>query len=141
MPMPSPKSMRSLIAGLRASGKGSAATIVPTRMSTRSNSSNVRGSEAASSEVDIVVMRRRADQFHPLGQQRAEAGAALEAAIPARGLIMPLPVDAAEIVRHRDLRGGGKVGEAHRRAAQPVAVIEQVIGVIEMADRRLHRLA
>src|SRR5688572_14875809 len=40
MPIASPKSIFSLIAGLRASGNGSAATIVPTRISTFMKSPN-----------------------------------------------------------------------------------------------------
>ena len=38
-------------------------------------------------------------------------------AIPARGLLVALPVDPAEIIGDRNLRRRGQIGEAHRRAA------------------------
>ena len=55
-PMAGPKSMNSLSAGLRASGNGSALTIVPTRMSTARNCSNeIWG--AGDDGADIAVAR------------------------------------------------------------------------------------
>src|SRR3546814_21162024 len=85
-------------------------------------------------------MRGRADDLHPLGEQRLEARPAIELAIPARRRLVPLPVDSAEIIGDRDLRGGGTIGERHRRAAEPGAVLEQVYGVIEMLGSSLKLL-
>src|SRR5258708_39414179 len=52
--MAGPKSTLSLIAGLRASGNGSAATTVPTRISTRSNSSNAIGPARSGSPACVM---------------------------------------------------------------------------------------
>ncbi len=86
-------------------------------------------------------MRRRLDHIHAFGQQRAEAGAALEHSVPAARLFMARPIDPAEIIRHRNLRGSGKIGHAHRRSGHPRAVVDQPVEIIEMAVSQLHRLA
>ena len=54
---------------------------------------------------------------------------------------MARPVDPAKIVRDRDLRSGGKVSQAHRRTGQPGAVIDQIVDVIKVLMRQLHRFA
>ena len=51
---------------------------------------------------------------------------------------MPRPVNAAEIVSHRNLCGRGKIGHAHDRAGQPCTVVNQVIDIIEMPVGQLH---
>ena len=91
--------------------------------------------------VDIRIMRRRLDHFHPFGQQRAEAGAALEHGVPAARLFVARPVDPAEVIRDRNLRGSRKIGQAHGRSGQPRAVVDQLIDVVEMPVRQLHRFA
>jgi hypothetical protein len=50
---------------------------------------------ADASEVHLVIMIGRRNDFHPFGEHRAEAGAGLEAGIPALGLFVPAPVDGA----------------------------------------------
>src|SRR6266852_2865337 len=56
-PTKGPKSMTSFSAGLRASGNGSAATIVPTRMSTARNRSNVMASPGGCSNECEICMK------------------------------------------------------------------------------------
>ena len=63
-------------------------------------------------EIDLVVMAGRDDHFHPLAEQRAEAGPRLHHRVPVLGLLVPAPVERAEIVDHAQVRGRGEVGEA-----------------------------
>ena len=97
--------------------------------------------EEARSGVHIGVMAGGLDHLHPFGQQRAEAGAAFDHGVPGCGLFVPGPIEPAQIVRHRKLRGSGQIGQAERGAGQPLAVIDQVIDVIEVLVCQLHRLA
>ena len=50
-------------------------------------------------EIDLVVVRWRDDHFHPLAEQRPEAGARLHHRVPVLGLLVSAPVERAEIVR------------------------------------------
>ena len=86
-------------------------------------------------------MAWRLDDFHSLGQQGPKAGPAFEHRVPARGLFVPVPIKPAQIIRHRDLRGGRQIGQAHRRTRQPRTVIDQVVNIIQVFVRQLHRLA
>jgi hypothetical protein len=54
---------------------------------------------------------------------------------------MPHPVNAAQIVGDGQMRRGADVGKAHGRAAHPVAVVEQIVGIIHMRVGALHRFA
>src|SRR5687767_4618739 len=62
-------------------------------------------------EIDLVVMRGRDDHFHPLAEQRAEAGPRLHDRVPVLGLLVAAPVERAEVIDHRQMRGGGEVRE------------------------------
>src|SRR3954453_18586869 len=55
------------------------------------------------SKVRLVVMGGRHDHFHPLGEQRAETGAGLHHRIPVDRLLVAAPIDAAEIIRDREM--------------------------------------
>ena len=54
----------------------------------------------ASLEIDLVVMRRGIDHFHPFAEQGAEAGARLHHRVPILGLLVPAPIERAKIVDH-----------------------------------------
>src|SRR5690348_17164273 len=73
----------------------------------RRNSTEDEPTEVGS-RIDERVMRGRMDALHLFLQQRAEAGAALADRIPGPRLLVPGPVDPAQIVRHRKLRRGGE---------------------------------
>ena len=81
------------------------------------------------------------DHFHPLAQQRAKAGARFHHRIPVLGLLVPAPVERAEIIDDRQMRRRGEVDQAQARPRQPAAMVEQIVHVIEMAVGDPHRLA
>src|SRR3546814_18583613 len=85
-------------------------------------------------------MSGRGDDFHALGKQWAEGRTGLEACIPALRLLMPCPVNAAQIIRNCKMRRRSTVREAHCRAAHPVPMVEQVVHIIHMPVGPLHRL-
>ncbi len=86
-------------------------------------------------------MRRGDDDFHALAEQRAEAGAGFHDRIPVLGGLVAAPVEGAEIVDHREVRGGGEVGQAQPGAGDPAAVVEEIVDIIEVVVGDLHRLA
>ena len=63
-------------------------------------------------------------------------GPRLHHRVPVLGLLVPAPVERAEIVDHAQVRGGGEVGEAQPRPGEPAAVVEQIIEIVEMLRRR-----
>ena len=63
-------------------------------------------------EVDLVVVAGRDDDLHPLGEQRPKARPRLHHRVPVLGLLVPAPVERAEIIDHAEMRGGREIGEA-----------------------------
>src|SRR5690606_11706222 len=111
--MPGPKSILSLIAGLRASGYGSAATMVPTRMSTRSKSANeISGRRPFSSRALISAAALRLE--HHVGQRLARIGARPDDEL--EGRIVALARLQRRGQQHLDLLAGrlGAAGEQQR---------------------------
>jgi hypothetical protein len=62
-------------------------------------------------EIHLVVMRGGLDDLHPLAEQSAKARTALHARVPAGGLLVAAPVEAAEIIGDGKLGGGGQIGQ------------------------------
>ena len=83
-------------------------------------------------------MAGRDDHLHPLGQQRAEAGPRLHHRVPVFRLLVPAPVERAEIVNDAEMRGGGEISEAEARSGEPAAVVEEVIEIVEVLGRDPH---
>src|SRR3546814_5680985 len=79
----------------------------------------LRGSE----EIHLVVMRGGRDHLHALAKEGAEARPRLHHRIPIGGLLVSAPVDAAEIVGDREMRGSGEVGQAQHGSRQPTPVV------------------
>ena len=55
-------------------------------------------------EIYFVIVRGGNDHFHPLTEQGPEARPRLHYRIPVPGLLVPAPVERAEIVDHARLR-------------------------------------
>ena len=51
-------------------------------------------------EIHLVIVPGWNDHLHPLAEQRPEAGPRLHHRIPILGLLVPAPVERAEIVDH-----------------------------------------
>ena len=84
------------------------------RASARISSLNARlgGLSFGWLEVEIVIVRDRREARPAIGQDRPEARPRLQLHVPGLGRREVLPRHVAEIVEHRQVRGGGEVGEA-----------------------------
>src|SRR3546814_2985627 len=84
----------------------------------------LRGSE----EIHLVVMRGGRDHLHALAKEGAEARPRLHHRIPIGGLLVSAPVDAAEIVGDREMRGSGEVGQAqHGRSEEHTSELQSLM--------------
>ena len=60
---------------------------------------------------DLVVVAGRHDHLHPLTEQRPEARPRLHDRVPILGLLVPPPVESAEIIDDAEVRRSGEIGE------------------------------
>src|SRR3546814_14338215 len=86
-------------------------------------------------------MRGGSDHLHALAKEGAEARPRLHHRIPIGGLLVSAPVDAAEIVGAREMRGSGEVGQDQHGYRQPTPVVEQMVERVEMIVGNLPLLA
>ena len=65
-------------------------------------------------------------------QYGPETGAGLGASVPVLGPFMFAPRHVAEIVQHRNMRGGGDVGQGKVIPRQPVPLVGEIGDIVEM---------
>src|SRR6476661_1537569 len=69
----------------------------------RIEASRARGPVNGRLKIDLVVVPGRNDHLHPLAEQRPEAGPRFHHRVPVLRLLVPAPIERAEIIDHRQV--------------------------------------